>query len=761
MNYSNELQNIIDESFKLTQKEGYEFITAEHVLYYALLNKTFLDIIRKMKNVALYIIGNRLQEYFKKEIPKSKNYAPPLKTQSFIELQEKMQEESKIRHTATNPPPKNWHEMLEAEKQIIIDIPDLFIALMEIKSVCSILKEAGVTKLKLRSVLSHTGNFCELSNMSRLNVSNKDWGIPFTTDLTALAQNNLLEDCIGRDQEIALTIEILNRRIKNNPIHVGDAGVGKTAITEGLAIKIAANDVPERFKGSKILALDCGALVGGTKYRGSLEKRINQVLHELKRKDKAILYIDEMQTLISTANTKMDFMNLLKPAIARGNLSVIGAMTTEDYNLFEKDRGLSRRFQKILIDQPSIEETIEILTKVKNKYEEFHDVNFGNTIEHIVNLSAYIPGKRPDVSISLMDTIGSHARINAKDNSTIDIQLSHVEKMVSKLGHIPVNTICDDERIQLQDLETKLKQRIFGQDDAIAAVVKAVKRSRAGFRAESKPIANLLFVGATGTGKTELARQLSELLGIKIIRFDMSEYGEKHSVSRLIGAPPGYVGYEEGGQLINAIRSHPHALLLLDEIEKAHSDIFNILLQVMDYATLDNQNKQTDFRNIILIMTSNAGARDIGNGRLIGFGDRVQDDSAINDEVRKIFTPEFRNRLDAVVSFGPLSRNIMKNIVRKELDAFSSQLAEKNVTLIVTDSCINKLAEDGYSKEFGARNVSRLIDEKIKDNFLDEILFGELREGGSAVVDWRGEYCMDIQEKQHAKKNLKKLISAV
>ncbi|MCL2230855.1 MAG: AAA family ATPase, partial [Treponema sp.] len=597
-------------------------------------------------------------------------------------------------------------------------------------------------------------------------------------DLTALARDQKLEPVIGREEELDRTVQVLCRRLKNNPIHVGDSGVGKTAITEGLAQRIVAGNVPPVLKEFSIFSLDMGALVAGTKYRGDFEERVKRVVEEMLKKEKAILFIDEIHTLVgagSVSGGALDASNLLKPALTLGRLRCIGSTTHEEFNkYFEKDRALSRRFQKIDINEPSEAVAIDILKGLKSRYEDFHDVYYSDeVVETAVRLSAqFITERRlPDKAIDVIDEAGAHARIEAYktvsearsesvaatnvteegESSTtqeaqskkIEITLPAIEAVVSKIARIPHRSVGESEKDKLKELETRLKQRVFGQDDAIASVVKAVKRSRAGFRAEGKPVANFLFAGPTGVGKTELARQLAEILGISMIRFDMSEYQEKYTVSRLIGSSPGYVGYDDGGQLTDAVRKQPHAVVLLDEIEKAHADIFNILLQIMDYATLtDNQGRKADFRNVILIMTSNAGARDIGKG-LIGFGDRVMDDSAVNDAVEKIFTPEFRNRLDAVVRFGHLSRDIMVSIVRKELDAFTVQLAEKKVTLTVTGTCVDKLAEEGYSKEFGARNAGRLIEDKIKSFFVDEVLFGSLSDGGSAVVDWRdGQFLM-------------------
>jgi ATP-dependent Clp protease ATP-binding subunit ClpA len=552
-----------------------------------------------------------------------------------------------------------------------------------------------------------------------------------------------------------------------------------------------------------IYSLDMGALIAGTKYRGDFEDRVKKVVEEILKKEKAILFIDEIHTLVgagSVSGSALDASNLLKPALSSGKIRCIGSTTHEEFSkFFDKDRALSRRFQKIDINEPSEADAIQILQGLKNKYEDYHKVHFDDeAVEGAVKLSAqYITERRlPDKAIDVIDEAGAFARIEAYKaeaaqneesttkatdaNATADIETldSHgigdietmpvseesetvqegsveiieiglpvIETVISKIARIPERSIGEGDKDKLRLLEERLLQRIFGQDEAVSAVVKAVKRSRAGFRNPSKPVANFLFAGPTGVGKTELARQLADILGITMHRFDMSEYQEKHTVSRLIGSPPGYVGYEEGGLLTDAIRKQPHSVVLLDEIEKAHQDIYNILLQIMDYATLtDNNGRKADFRNVVLIMTSNAGARDIGKS-LIGFGERIQDESAVDGAVEKIFTPEFRNRLDAIVRFGHLTLEIMTSIINKELDVFRDQLAEKDVRLEVSEACVKQLAEEGYSREFGARNAGRLVEEKIKSFFVDEVLFGRLVSGGSARADFiDGEYSIEVLE---------------
>jgi len=592
----------------------------------------------------------------------------------------------------------------------------------------------------------------------------------YAVELTALARAGTLEPLIGRAEEIERTVQVLCRRMKNNPIHVGDAGVGKTAITEGLAQRIASGDVPELLSGYEVYSLDMGALVAGTKFRGDFEERIKRVTEELLKKKKAILFIDEIHTLVgagSSGGGTLDASNLLKPMLTSGKIRCIGSTTYEEYNkYFEKDHALSRRFQKIDIVEPSVTDTIAILHGLKRRYEDFHAVTYTDeAIEQAVTLSdQYITERRlPDKAIDIIDEAGAKARIlagprpidseravtggdaiNGEGAAAVGegaatperivpvIDRALVETVVAKIARIPERTVTTNETERLRELESVLSGAIFGQDAAIKAVSKAVKRSRAGFRAPGKPVANFLFVGPTGVGKTELARTLAGELGVAMHRFDMSEYQEKHTVSRLIGSPPGYVGFEEGGLLTDAVRKTPHAVVLLDEIEKAHPDIFNILLQIMDYATLtDNQGRKADFRNVILIMTSNAGARDIGKP-MIGFGGREISDEAVNEAVDRTFTPEFRNRLDAVVRFNHLSAEVMESIVRKELHAVRDRLSEKGVSLATTPEAVALIARLGYSPEFGARNVARLVEDLITTPLVDMVLFGDLSSGGTA-----------------------------
>lgn len=565
----------------------------------------------------------------------------------------------------------------------------------------------------------------------------------FTIDLTEKARKGKIDPLIGREDILERTIQVLSRRLKNNPIHVGDPGVGKTAITEGLARLIAEDKVPKSLKGSKIYYLDMGSMLAGTKYRGDFEERIKKVLNEIQNQPKAIVYIDEIHTIVgagAVSDGAMDASNIIKPFLTQGTLRFIGSTTYEEYKkYFEKDRALSRRFQKIDVPEPSIDDTFKILKGLKDRYEEYHKVKYTDSALRLAaELSAkYIQDRHlPDKAIDVIDETGAYVRLHAKDeDKVITIKNKDIERTVSAIARIPIQSVSRDEISKLKNLDVKLKSTIFGQDKAIDTVVQAIKRSRAGFNENEKPVASLLFVGPTGVGKTELAKQLSLHLGIPFIRFDMSEYQEKHTVSRLIGAPPGYVGYEEGGLLTDAIRKTPHCVLLLDEIEKAHPDIYNVLLQVMDYAVLtDNNGKKADFRNVILIMTSNAGAREVGR-TLIGFDSRNVDRSAMTKEVERIFSPEFRNRLDDIVVFNHINEEMALLITKKAINQFKEKLKTKNIKLKVTERCCKWIAQKGLSSIYGAREILRYVQDKIKTYFVDEVLFGELSKGGTAIID--------------------------
>ena len=765
MNVNQEVQAIFNAAYNEAKLRNHEYLTPEHILYASLSFEQVRSILESC-DADIEQLKKGMETYFEQKIPTVRNQEP-IQTAGF---------QSVIERAVLQSQNAGKNE---------VRVSDILVSLFDEERNYSAyyLRKSGVKRLQLLEVISHGTDEVneekdELQNgssefktddqldpsqimgeededdepaigiKSRSNVKTNVLE-RFTSELTKLARDGKLEPVIGREIEIERTIQVLSRRLKNNPIHVGEAGVGKTAITEGLAQRIVEGKVPPKLRDFSIFSLDMGALVAGTKFRGDFEDRVKRVIDDLLKKEKVILFIDEIHSIVgagAVSGASMDASNLLKPALTSGNLRCIGSTTYEEYNkFFEKDRALSRRFQKIDIAEPSQNEAIEILKGLKSKYEEYHNIKYSNTaIDLIVRLaSQYITERRlPDKAIDVMDEAGAWARIEAyktseDNNDTLEIGEHEIETVVAKIARIPEKSVSVSEKEKLVNLENDLRNDIFGQDTALSAVVAAVKKSRAGFKSADKPIANFLFVGPTGVGKTELARKLALHLGITLHRFDMSEYQEKHTVSRLIGSPPGYIGYEEGGLLTDAIRKTPHALVLLDEIEKAHPDIFNILLQIMDYATLtDNQGRKADFRNVILIMTSNAGARDLGKS-MIGFGERSFADSTIDNALKNVFSPEFRNRLDAIVRFGHLPMSVVEKIVEKCLDDFQSQLKEKNVSLEITPACIKFLAEKGYSPEFGARNISRLVEEKIKNWFVDQVLFGQLSSGGKTIADIR------------------------
>jgi ATP-dependent Clp protease ATP-binding subunit ClpA len=569
---------------------------------------------------------------------------------------------------------------------------------------------------------------------------NQDALSTYCVNLNKKATAGKIDPLIGRDSEIERTIQILCRRTKNNPLYVGDPGVGKTAIAEGLAKRIVEGDVPEVLAKSTIFALDMGALLAGTRYRGDFEERLKAVVTELENQPGAVLFIDEIHTVIgagATSGGAMDASNLLKPALASGNLRCIGSTTYKEFrNYFEKDRALVRRFQKIDVNEPSLEDTIKILKGLKTNYERHHKVRYTDeAIRGAVELAAkYINDRKlPDKAIDVIDEVGASRMLVPEAKRRKTVTLRDVEEMVAKIARIPPKSVSADDKETLRNLERDLKSMVFGQDKAIEALSAAIKLARAGLREAEKPIGNYLFSGPTGVGKTEVARQLANTLGIELIRFDMSEYMERHSVSRLIGAPPGYVGFDQGGLLTDSVDQHPHAVLLLDEIEKAHQDLFNILLQVMDHGKLtDHNGKTVDFRNVILIMTTNAGASDMAK-EAIGFGSTIREGED-EEAIKKMFTPEFRNRLDAIIGFAGLTQEIVGRVVEKFVMQLEAQLADRNVTIELSSAAKEWLAERGYDRLYGARPLARVIQEYIKKPLAEELLFGRLVKGGSVRV---------------------------
>ncbi len=744
MKINKELQAILNAAYQEAKERQHEYLTPEHILYAAMHFESPREIVEACGGTP-DAIRTQVDDHLKGHVPVVED-DEPLQSLGFQNVIERA-----VFHT-------------EHSSKEEIDIGDILVSIFDEKESYGayFLKTAGVTRLNLLEIISHgipslegaeeNGELEEESEEAEADEQQgrarkkRDPLEMFTTELTQAAREGTLEPLIGREEILERTVQVLCRRLKNNPIHLGDPGVGKTAITEGLAQRIAAGEVPKLLQDFQVYALDMGSLLAGTRYRGDFEERIKQVVKALEKKDKVILFIDEIHTIVgagAVSGGAMDASNLLKPALVTGRIRCIGSTTHEEYKrYFEKDRALSRRFQKIEVAEPSEGESFEILQGLRAKYEEYHNVRYTDeALRQAVHLSAEYITERylPDKAIDVIDEAGAYTRMTAEASTeaseTIEIDERLIETVVSKIAKVPVKSVTVSEKDRLKNLERDLKTVVYGQNEAIDTVVQAVKRSRAGFRNAQKPVASFLFVGPTGVGKTELARQLAETLGVTMHRFDMSEYQEKHTVSRLIGSPPGYVGYEDGALLTDAIRKNPHAVVLLDEIEKAHQDIYNILLQVMDYATVtDNTGKKADFRNVVLIMTSNAGAREIGKP-LIGFGERAITSEAVGDAVERVFSPEFRNRLDKVVVFNRLEIEIIEDIVRKELREFEGQLEDKDVTIEVTPRCVRWLAETGYSPEFGARNIARLIEEKIKAYFVDAVLFGDFQAGGKAMID--------------------------
>lgn len=564
---------------------------------------------------------------------------------------------------------------------------------------------------------------------------------------------------IGREEELERTIQILCRKDKNNPLHIGEPGVGKTAITYGLARLLNEGKVPKPLKQAKIYSFDLGNLLAGTQYRGDFEKRFQEVMNGIAKEESPIVYIDEIHNIVgagATGGSSYDVSNMLKPYLANGKIRFIGATTHEEYKkYFEKSKSLVRRFQNVEIKEPSKEDAIQILDGLKKCYEQFHGVKYGKgVLEYAVSMSARYVSERylPDKAIDLIDEAGAYRRLHPLERKTQTVGKDLIDEILSKTCHIPKQVVESDEIKNLATLEKRLLTRVFGQEEAIKQVVNAVKFSRAGLSENAKPLASLLFVGPTGVGKTEIAKCLAEELGIHFLRFDMSEYEEKHAVAKLIGSPAGYVGYEEGGLLTEEIRKHPHAVLLLDEIEKAHPDIFNILLQAMDYATLtDNQGRKADFRNVFLIMTSNAGASQVGKAQ-IGFGERTIQSDAMMDEIKKLFQPEFRNRLNKMVVFNGMNESMAKAIVGKKLKELSAMLAQKKIEFTVTEGAKKCLLNSGISQEYGAREIERVIGNEVKPLLVDEILFGRLKNGGNCKLEEKDKhFLLHIENKKTVK----------
>lgn len=738
-----ELEETLSYAVDEAVKHKHEYVTLEHLLYALLEDSAARDILHNC-GANVVDIAKSLEDYFTDVLEKI-----PASTQMMPELTSTFQ--ATIQYAILQA---------EGSGQPKVDGGNILAALFQAEQSYAVylLKQQGVSRLDILNYIAHGisklddgfspqpigegdlegEEFAE----ERAKPKKKKPLEAFTEELVKRAKEGGIDPIIGRQAEIERTVQVLCRRKKNNPLYVGEPGVGKTALAEGLALKIADGEVPEVLKNAKVFALDMGAVLAGTRYRGDFEQRFKAIISELKKHENSILFIDEIHTIVgagAVSGGAMDASNILKPALANGELRCIGSTTYAEYKAaFERDRALARRFQKIEIGEPTVDETYEILKGLKKFYEEHHGVKYSDESLKVASELAgkYINDRHlPDKAIDVIDEVGAATKLLSEDKRPKQISVSMVENTIARMAKIPPKTVVADEKDRLKTLREDLKNVIFGQDDAINRIVDAIQISRAGLGHETKPVGSFLFSGPTGVGKTELSKQLAEQLGIEFLRYDMSEYAEPHTVSRLIGAPPGYVGFDQGGLLTEAIMRTPHAVLVLDEIEKAHPNLFNLLLQVMDSATLtDNNGKKADFRNVILIMTTNAGARELSSGG-VGFRNQAENKGQAKGAIERTFTPEFRNRLDAWVPFKALDLENIKSIVDKFINELNGQLAEKRVLVKLDDAAKEWLAKNGFDGKYGARPMSRLIHDKIKQPLAHEILFGKLADGGSVSVE--------------------------
>ncbi|WP_461209972.1 ATP-dependent Clp protease ATP-binding subunit ClpA [Desulfocurvus sp. DL9XJH121] len=742
---SKRLENVLGSAVKEVKRRNHEYLTLEHLLYALLLEEAGRDI---MVNCGVNVIRlkHQLERFFI-------DHMEILPDDSSTEVVQTLGVQRVLQRAILQ---------IQSAGRDEVRVGDVLAALFEEEDSYAVyfLRSHGVTRLDVLDYISHGGGKEPRSGWDAPGLPGKPASAPeaerpgvegggmleqFTTDLTERAREGGIDPLIGRGHEIGRAVQVLSRRRKNNPLFVGDPGVGKTALAEGLALRIVEGKVPEDFRQARIFALDMGAMLAGTKYRGDFEARMKGVIKELVAIPGAILFADEIHTIVgagATTGGTMDASNILKPVLQSGEMRCIGSTTYEEYkNHFEKDRALSRRFQKIDVPEPSVDETFEILKGLAPYYEKHHGVHYtSGALRSAAELSSRHLADRflPDKAIDVIDEAGAAYKLQPRRRKADDIRPTDIEKVIARMARIPVDRITTTDRERLRELGETLREQVFGQDEAVGIVAQSIKRARAGLRQQGKPTGSFLFVGPTGVGKTELARQLAQCLGVNFVRFDMSEYMEKHAVSRLIGAPPGYVGFDQGGLLTDAIRKNPYTVLLMDEIEKAHPDVFNILLQVMDYATLtDNNGRKADFSHVILLMTSNVGAWEASGKASMGFaGSKYEDRSdKCLQAVEKVFSPEFRNRLDGVVSFSNLTPDVMGRIVDKFMDDLNARMAENRVSVRLTPGARAWLAEEGYDNAFGARPLARLIRKEIEDPLADELLFGSLVSGGEVVVE--------------------------
>ena len=734
-----ELEETLSFAVDQAVKHRHEFVTLEHLLFALLEDKTAYEILFNC-GAQIDELARALQEYFDNVLEKM-----PANASQMPELTSTFQ--STIQYAVLQA---------EGSGQAAVDGGNILAALYQAEQSYAVylLLQQGVTRLDILNYISH--------GISKIDPGIEpipegiedeefgDGGAPmprkkplesFTVELVERASRGEIDPIVGREAEIERTIQVLCRRKKNNPLYVGEPGVGKTALAEGLALKISEGDVPDVLTGAKVYALDMGAVLAGTRYRGDFEQRFKAIINELKTKENSILFIDEIHTIVGAGSVQggsMDASNILKPALAAGELRCIGSTTHAEYKAaFERDRALARRFQRVEINEPTVDETFQILKGLKKFYEQHHGVTYStDSLKTAAELAGKYINDRylPDKAIDVIDEVGASVKLLPESKRPKRVSVQMVENTIARMAKIPPRTVVSDEKERLKTLRQDMKKVIFGQDEAIDQIVDAIQISRAGLGHQTKPVGSFLFSGPTGVGKTEVSKQLAEILGIEFIRFDMSEYAEPHTVSRLIGAPPGYVGFDQGGLLTEAIMRTPHAVLVLDEIEKAHTNLFNLLLQVMDSATLtDNNGKKADFRNVILIMTTNAGARELSSGG-VGFRNKAETKGQAKGAIERTFTPEFRNRLDAWVPFKALDVDIIKLIVDKFIDELNGQLAEKRVIVRLEESAREWLAKNGFDARYGARPMARIIHNKIKQPLASEILFGKLANGGSVIV---------------------------
>ena len=729
--FSKELEQSIASLFDQAQDQNLEYLTIEHLLLMLISDYDVRQAL-ETNDVNLNTLRENLEEHVRDNTPVKVDAKKPV--QPTLGFQRVLQ--------------RAVFHVQSSGKGVVKPI-NLLVAIFSEKESHSVylLSKQGIGRLDIVSYISHgkTSTSDEGIESPDEEVQAPEEAptteLEFLINLNELASNSKIDKLIGRSEEIERIVQILARRTKNNPLLVGESGVGKTAIAEGLAHLLNEKEVPEFLQESTLYSLDIGALIAGTKYRGDFEKRLKSVLSFLDNENNPILFIDEIHTIIgagSASGGSLDVSNLLKPALGKGKLRCIGSTTFQEYRgVFNQNQALSRRFQKIDVMEPSVEDCVKILEGLKGNYESHHNVKYSyESINTAVSLSKRFLNDRflPDKAIDLIDEAGALLNIGRKNSKQITVNQNHIEKTISKISKIPEQTISSQESTNLQKLESDLKTVIFGQDPAIHSLVNAIKLSRAGLRDDNKTIGSFLFAGPTGVGKTEITNQLANMMGIELVRFDMSEYMERHTVSRLIGAPPGYVGFDQGGLLTEAVVQNPHCVLLLDEIEKAHPDIYNLLLQIMDSGVLtDNNGRKADFRNVIVVMTTNAGA-DLLEKKSIGFSDQSNESDALLS-LKKLFSPEFRNRLDEIIQFNYLPIEVILSIVDKFLTKLQAQLDARNVELIYSKKVLNWIADNGYNKEMGARPMERFITNKIKKPLVDKVLFGDLSKGGQIKVD--------------------------